>query len=129
MVMSRMRQTIKRKSMQPKIDLDFMSEEVLMSDSMNDVVKLQMELLKFSSAASLGHKSKTEATLEKKWTTGDDYKDSNSKSRAKARLLSELELVSGKELAKAQSVFSSVSSELSIGPSFDELYILSSDTR
>ena len=95
----------------------------------NQVLQLQMEQLKLSSAASLGHKSKVNAHLEKKWTAGEDYKDSNSKSRAKSRLISQLELVSGKELAKAQSVLSSVVSELRNELSFDELSILSSDTR
>ena len=62
----------------------------------NDVIKLQMEQLNLSSAASLGHKLKAEATLEKKWTMGADYKDKHSKFRAKSHLLTKLELVSGK---------------------------------
>ena len=75
MVMSCMQQTIKRQAMQLQIDLDSLSKEALMSGPMprkktwvsfeNDVVKLQMEQLKLSSAASLGHKSKAEATLKK----------------------------------------------------------------
>ena len=61
----------------------------------NKVLQNQMERLKLSSDALLGHKSKAEATFEKKWTAGDDYKDTKSKSRANICLLSELEFVSG----------------------------------
>ena len=86
-----------------------------------------MEQLKLSSAASLGQKTKMEAILEKKWTVGEDYKGRKAKFRTKDRLLTELELVLGKELEKAQYVLSSVVSELSDEPSFDKLTILSSD--
>ena len=139
MVMNRMQQTIKRQAMLLQIDLDSLSEDVLMSSSMpwekawvsfeNDVLKLQMKQLELSSAASLGHKSKAETTLEKRWTIGEDYKGRQSKFRAKSRLITELELVSSKELVKAQSVLSSVISDMMDEPSFDELSVLSSDTR
>ena len=102
MAMTNMQQKIMHQATKLKIDLDALSSDILMSSSMpwekawvsfeNQVLQLQMEQLKLSSAASLGHKSKVDAHLEKKWTAGEDYKDRNSKSRSKYCLISELEL-------------------------------------
>ena len=89
MAMINMQQKIKQRATQLQIDLDALSTDVLMSSRLpwekawvsfeNQVLQLEMEQLKLSLAALLGHKSKT-----------DVFKDPSPKYKAKLRVISEL---------------------------------------
>ena len=68
---------------------------------------------------------KATATKEKKWSLGKDFKDKSLKSKAKVCVLFELELVTGKEITKAQSVLSSIVADLTNEKEFIELSVLS----
>lgn len=48
----------------------------------DQAIHLQMDALKLSATAALGHKLKTTATKGKKWLVGEDFKDANLKSKA-----------------------------------------------
>ena len=82
-----------------------------------------------SSAASRGHVTKGAAKKGKDWSLGMDFSCLSAKSKAKSRLLSELEIVCKKELAKAKSVLSAVISDLKKKGYFNELFVLSDETQ
>ena len=60
---------------------------------------------------------------------GTDFNDRYSKYKAKSRVLSELEMATGKELSKAQAVLSSIVLGLKDEPGFIETSILSDSNR
>ena len=62
----------------------------------NQVLQLQMRSTKHSSKDSSGHKSRANATQSQPWSLGTNFKDCSSKSKAKLRVLAELETVLGK---------------------------------
>ena len=95
----------------------------------NQVNKKLLEKGGFSERASRAHETKAEAKRSKDWSVGTDYSSFSAKSKAKSRLLSELEIVCEKELAKAESVLSAVVSDLKEKEDFNELFVLSDDTQ
>ena len=95
----------------------------------NEVLQLQMASINQSSKVSSGHKSRVNATQHQPWSVGTNFRDRQSKSRAKIRVLAELEMVSGKELTKVESVLSSVISDLTSEPDFNETSVLSESTQ
>ena len=137
--MEKMRKSILDKGRKIGVDTKALSEEVLMTETLpwekawqsfqEQVIDSQTGALKRSSAAALGHKLKVTGTKEKKWSLGEDFKDRFLKSKAKLRVLSELELVTGKEITKAQSVLSSIVADLTNEKDFNELSVLSEDTK
>ena len=137
-IMSKLRQKIIDRVTELEMDTKAMSSDILMSSSLpwekawlsfqNQVLQQQMEAMKRSSATSLGHKSKADAAKEKKWSVGEDFKDPRNKYKAKMRVITELEKVTGKELSKAHSVLSSIVSGLTNEPGFNELAVLSENT-
>ena len=93
------------------------------------VLQQQMRAMKFSTSTSLGHNSKASVNKEKAWSMGTDFNDCYSKYKSKSRVLSELEMAAGKELAKAQAVLSSIFSGLKDEPGFIETSFLSISTQ
>ena len=63
------------------------------------------------------------------WELGEDFKDAQSKWRAKSSVLDEIEVRSGKQIKKAQAIISGVVSDLSKENTFDDIEILSSKTK
>ena len=49
-----------------------------------------MEAITLSSAVSLRHNLKTNATKEKKWSVGEDFKDPSAKDKSKMRSITEV---------------------------------------
>ena len=78
---------------------------------------------------SRAHETKAEEKRSKDWSVSTDYSSFSAKSKAKSRLLSELEIVCEKELAKAESVLSAVVSDLKEKGDFNELFVLSEETQ
>ena len=72
---------------------------------------------------------KVTANKERAWSVGKDFKDKHLKSKAKHRILSELKMVTGKEVAKSHSLLSSVISDLTNKEGFNEFAILSENTQ
>ena len=95
----------------------------------NQVHKKLLEKGGFSQRASRAQQTKAEAKRSKDWSVGTDHSNWSAKSRAKSRILSELETVCEKELAKAESVLSAVVSDLKEKGDFNELFVLSEETQ
>ena len=99
-IMSKLRQKIIDRVTELEMDTEAMSSDILMSSSLpwekawlsfqNQVLQQQMEAMKLSLAASLRHKSKADATKEKKWSVAEDFKDPSAKYKSKLRLITEL---------------------------------------
>ena len=138
-VMLQLRDKITNKAREQGLDLELIQNDLCMTHTVPwekawlsfecQVLQEQLTMNKFSSAASLGHKSKEEAKKNKDWSVGTDYINSSLKHKAKSRVLSELEIVTGKELAKAESVLSSIVSGLKKESDFNELCTLSDTTQ
>ena len=138
-IMKKMRIGILDKGRKIGVDTKALSEEVLMTETLpwekawqvfqDQVIRSQTATLKRSSAVALGQKLKATETKEKKWLVGEDFKHKNLKSKAKLRVISELEIVTGKDITKAQSILSSIVSDLAREKDFNELAVLSKDTQ
>ena len=82
-----------------------------------------------SGAAYRGHETKDDAKRSNDWSLGTDFSGKNTKSKAKLRVLSQLEIQTEKELAKAESVLSAIVSDLKQEAGFNELSVLSVATK
>ena len=89
--------------------------------------KLKTSLL--SSTALNREDDKISANKDLAWSIGTEFLSKQSKYNAKARVLKELESVSGKELKKAELILSSIVFGLTKEPGFEERAVLSNDTR
>ena len=99
--------------------------KLLWTEFEREVNLLQLQAMKLSLTAANRHNDKAEATQQKDWSKGIDFKDRFSKHRAKAAVVVELEQITNKELIKSQSVLSAIVSELSKEDSLSETSVLS----
>ena len=99
----------------------------------NEVLKNKLESATKSSAKSSaatgGWKAKEATNNKMAWAIGSGFPSRQAKYNAKARVLLELESASGKELKKAESILSSIVFGLTKEPGFDEMSVLSDETR
>ena len=89
--------------------------------------KLSSSLL--SSTAVNRENEKISANKDLAWSIGTEFSSKQSKYNANARVLTELESASGKELKKAELILSSIVFGLTKEPGFEERAVLSNDTR
>ena len=86
--------------------------------------ELEMLRLKKLAEVSKGKSTSKEMKLTREWTRGDDYsaidKDRKAKSRAMNSVIAELEIATDKNLTRAESILSEVTSELCAKHGLDE---------
>ena len=139
-VMCEMRERISAAATAQGIDVDeLVQQNLCMVDILpwekawlsfeNQVFQKLLKKDVYSERTSRGNDTREEAKRSKDWSVGTDYPNSKAKSNAKIRLLSELEIVCEKEVAKAESVLSAVVSDLKHVENFNELFVLSDETQ
>jgi len=90
---------------------------------------MRLKAMQLSLAATSRHQVKAEATHQKDWTAGMDFKNRFHKHWAKSAIMAELERVTEKHLVKSQTVLSAIASELSKELSFCQTYVLTDDMQ
>jgi len=89
----------------------------------------QIESMRLNNAALSRVKSKGDSIHAKDWEHGEDFTNRGRKCHARSSVMDELEMRSGKQLAKAESVLSSIVSELAEEHGLTEENILSLSTQ
>ena len=138
-IMNKLREQITTEAHKSNMDHHSLSTELIMTQSLpweNAWLVLEKTVLEMkldASRKSLEMKNRitdrNDATNEKEWSVGSEYTNRQLKFYAKNKVLKELELATGKETAKAESVLSAIVSGLALETGFNELSVLSEPTR